>query len=69
MKSETLERLKKERREALRQLLHQCTEPQIALFNHMYKSIDLITDEKIDWAICQCEATIRKNKRRAVDEP
>lgn len=62
--SETLDRLKADRREALRGLLKQCTYIQINLFNRMYKSIDLIKDEKIDWAIQQVERTIVGNNKQ-----
>jgi hypothetical protein len=61
--SETLEKLKRQRRSALRDLLYQCTEDQIALFNRMYISVEMIPDEKIDWAIQQCERTIAKNNK------
>lgn len=61
--SETLDRLKQDRRDALRGLLDQCTKKQQALFNKMYGSIDVIPDARIDWAIKQCE---KSNKRTAL---
>ena len=42
-------------------LLDQCTKEQQAFFDRMYGSRDTIPDEKIDWAIQQCERTIAKN--------
>lgn len=56
--SYTLNKIKKFRRDSLQELLSQCTPDQISIFNRMYKSIDDIPDEKIDWAIQQCENTI-----------
>lgn len=32
------------------------------VFNLMYKSLDHIKEEQLCWAICQCEATLNKNK-------
>ncbi len=43
-------------------LLDQCTKEQQAFFDRMYGSRDTIPEEKIDWAIQQCERTIAKNK-------
>jgi len=51
-------------REKLRELLAQCTEGQLDLFNRMYRSVDAIPLEKINWAIQQCERTIANNKKR-----
>ena len=34
------------------------------IFNRMYGSIDVITDDKIDWAIVQCENQINRNKQK-----
>ena len=59
--SNTLERLRIQKHEALKDLLKQCTEPQIQLFNRMYRSVDTISEDKIDWAIQQCERTIQSN--------
>ncbi len=58
---QTEKRLKKEQREALKNLLLQCTEKQINIFNRMYKSVEEIPEEKISWAMKQCERTINKN--------
>ena len=55
-------RLEEIGREKLRELLAQCTEEQVALFNRMYRSVDAIPLGKINWAIRQCERTIEKNK-------
>lgn len=62
--SETLDRLKNEKKQALKDLLNKCTEPQVNLFNRMYGSIETIPEEKIDWAIQQCESTVKKNKEK-----
>jgi len=61
--SKTLDDIKIYRHDMLRNLLSQCTESQINLFNRMYGSIDTIPDEKINWAIQQCERTIEKNNK------
>ena len=45
----------------LYQLYHQLNKAQQNLFNLMYGSIDTIKEEKIDWAIKQCERTLEKN--------
>ena len=50
------------RKAQLHELLDQCTEEQRAFFDRMYGSRDTIPEEKIDWAIQQCERTIVKNK-------
>lgn len=47
--------------EKLYQLYHQLNKTQQNLFNLMYGSIDTIKEEKIDWAIKQCERTVQKN--------
>jgi hypothetical protein len=44
----------------LYQLYHQLNKAQQNLFNMMYGSIDTIKEEKIDWAIKQCERTLEK---------
>lgn len=59
--SNTLERLRIQKHEALKDLLKQCTEPQIQLFNRMYGSVDIISEDNIDRAIQQCEQTIQNN--------
>lgn len=61
--SESLENIKNFRKDTLKKLLDQCTEPQQQIFNRMYGSLAEIPDEKIDWAIQQCERTIIKNKK------
>jgi hypothetical protein len=44
----------------LYQLYHQLNKAQQNLFNLMYGSIDTIKEEKIEWAIEQCERTLEK---------
>jgi hypothetical protein len=46
------------KREQLRELLNQCTQEEIAVFNQMYVSIDKIPDNKMDHAYQQCLNTI-----------
>ena len=60
--SEALERIDRLPREILKELYDQCTEEQQGFFCRMYKSLEEIPDEKIRWAIQQCERTIEKNK-------
>lgn len=45
----------------LYQLYHQLNKGQQTVFNMMYGSIDTIREDKIDWAIKQCERSIAKN--------
>ena len=49
------------KRKKLESLLKQCKPHQQELFNKMYKSIEDIPKDKIDWAIQQCERTLWKN--------
>jgi hypothetical protein len=68
MKNETL---KKAAKDILKNLLAQCTEGQQLMFKRMYchknlelpidEAVDQIADDKIDWAISQCERTVNKN--------
>jgi hypothetical protein len=61
IESVVLNRLRLEKKRALVELYNQCTEPQQEIFNRMYGSTDTIPEEKINWAIQQCERTIFKN--------
>lgn len=55
----------------LKDLLAQCTEKQQMLFKRMYSHenlelpinevVDQMPDDKIDWAVTQCERTVEKN--------
>ena len=68
------ESLSKMGRDYLKELLSQCTEPQQLMFKRMYahkyqekpinECVDLMDDEKIDWAISQCERTVEKNNQQ-----
>lgn len=49
-------------REKLRELLVQCTESQVAIFNRAYGSVDVIPPEQIDRAIKQCDLIVRTMK-------
>ena len=76
--SEALKKIDEFRANLLRELLSRCTEPQIEIFNKMYGSIDHIiegrhpndkvqltrkeTNDKVEWAIQQCERTLNKVK-------
>ena len=64
--SPALEEVRLFRRGILARLYHQCTPEQQALFNRMYGSLESISEEKIDWAIQQCERTVEKNKKKRV---
>ena len=61
MKSEALERIRWFRRQTLAGLYNLCTVEQQDVFNRMYGSLSKISEAKIDWAIQQCENTIKKN--------
>jgi len=63
-KSESLAQIEDYRRQILKDLYVQCNEAQQSLFNRMYGSVEIIPDEKIDWAIQQCERTIAKNQAK-----
>jgi hypothetical protein len=68
------ETLKNTAKEILKELLAQCTEPQQLMFKRMYchknldlpinEAVDQIAEDKIDWAITQCESTVLKNKQK-----
>jgi hypothetical protein len=71
--SETLDKIKDAerdlgsyKRELLAGLLNQCTEQQQSLFYRMYKSITDMPDKQINWAIIQCENTIKANDIKVV---
>lgn len=63
--------LKNAAKDILIKLLNQCTDAQQMMFKRMYchnnldatveESVNLIDDEKIDWAISQCERTVANN--------
>lgn len=60
--SEALTKIKQYRLQILKELYHQCTPSQQRLFDRMYgDSIDKMPDSKINWAIQQCENTVKKN--------
>lgn len=61
--SEALDKIADFRREMLKDLYNQCTPAQQHIFNLMYKGLEHVSDEKIDWAIEQCERTIIKNRK------
>lgn len=61
-KSPGVKRLRKNKSDFLKELLCQCTEKQKLLFNRMYGSVDTVPEEKIEWAIVQCENTIKENQ-------
>ena len=66
------ETLKATAKQILKDLLSECTEGQQTMFKRMYcdKNLDLpindaveqMADDKIDWAITQCERSVQKNK-------
>ena len=75
--SETLLKLELQRRDALYDLISQCTKGQQLIFKRMYshnhvdKTLRKIVDDmpiyKVDWAIQQCESTIKKNETSKID--
>ena len=60
--SQALKEIEAFRRATLSELYHQCTEQQQALFCRMYGSLAGVPDSKVNWAIQQCEATVKKNE-------
>lgn len=62
--SEALDKIRNFKSQILQELYDQCTPEQQQLFNRMYESTDQIPEDKIDWAIQQCERTVEKNKRK-----
>ena len=62
--SEALNKIRDYRKKSLIDLYDQLTPVQQDLFNRMYVDVEEIPDDKIDWAIQQCERTISKNKQK-----
>lgn len=60
MESENLKKVEEYKRQILQELYDQQTDAAKDLFNRMYVSVDEIPEEKIDWAIQQCERTLEK---------
>lgn len=65
------ELLSRSARNILLELLSQCSEGQVLMFKRMYSSdtskpinevVDSMVDEKLDWAISQCQRTVEKNR-------
>ena len=66
------ERLANEGRKILKELLSKLNEDNHLLFKRMYTpmnldqsindAVDKMEDNRIDWAISQCENTLKKNK-------
>lgn len=50
-------------RQLVREQLAKCTDPQIELFNRMYKNIDAIKPEQMRHAYRQCRVGLRKQGR------
>ena len=49
------------KRKRLKELLHSCNGSEILFFHRMYPfTLSEMPDEKIDWAIKQCENTLNK---------
>jgi hypothetical protein len=65
MRSEALARVTEFKKQMLRDFLAQCTEAQVDMFNRMYGSVETIKEDKMEWAIQQCERTVAKNKQKA----
>ena len=66
--------LAKEGRRILKELLSNCSNEQQVMFKRMYSHknlqlpindvIEQMNDDKIDWAITQCERTVEKNNKK-----
>jgi hypothetical protein len=65
MKSEALLRATEFKRQIIGEFLTECSEAQVDLFNRMYGSVETIAEDKMDWAIQQCERTVAKNRAKA----
>jgi hypothetical protein len=71
------ETLKNAGKEILKDLLSKCSEPQQLMFKRMYchknlalpinEAVDQMADDKIDWAITQCEKTVSDNAKKLAD--
>jgi len=71
--SETLKKIEDFRRNELKSLLAKCSEGQQLMFKRMYSHknlelpinevVDNMPDDKINWAIQQCETTVKKNEK------
>jgi hypothetical protein len=59
--SESLDKIKKYRKQILTELYNQCTESQQTKFNLLYGSLETISEDKIDLAIQVCERTVKSN--------
>ena len=65
--SEALDKIDKYKNYILKELFYQCTEKQQEFFDHLYPyGIDHIPKEKLDWAIQQCENTIKENIKKGI---
>lgn len=70
MESEALQRIDDFRRQTLQELLDRCEPEQRDLFRRMYGTTNAqeMHPSKIDWAIQQCENTLRKNRQKHAQE-
>lgn len=62
----SLKKIKRYRKNILVRLYNKLKPGNQDIFNKMYGSIDTITDDKIDWAIVQCENQINKNNNKLI---
>jgi len=62
MKTETLDKIREFRYNKLQELLDKCSDGSKDKFKRMYGTLNAneMPDDKIDWAIQQCENTLRK---------
>lgn len=51
------------KRNKIRALLKKCKPEQREIFNRMYESVDVIPEEKMNWAIKQIVSTLNKNSQ------
>ena len=50
-----------DRRKLIKHLLSKCTKEENDVFNRMYGSVNSMLDSQLDWAIKQCERTVKIN--------
>ena len=56
------------KKQAIKELLSQCTEGQKTFFHRIYGEVDGIENERLNDAIKICERTIKKNDKSPIIE-
>lgn len=62
--SPTLKKIREYKIIQLKALLYKCSNKQRDFFDRIYGSVESISDSKIDWAIVQCENTVKLNIKK-----